>query len=1236
MDNSSAMSADQNKENIADGLVIATTKTKSPAASPVKHAKKTRSKSIGPGGLEETHLKESTGNRRKSAFVAPVKSILPSKADEAKRRAARRKSLANRRVSFAPEATLHTWDVVEYLRDATTSSSSSRSTRRASSTSQASAFRSPQSEISSPPPSFDPAEPKLPSTPPEHVEHEVSHSSPANQRDLHQRKRRRSSSGIPPMNFNNPEDIYSSSPLTGSSSPTQLEGNRSEDDGTTARTLDPRVGNEDTRTSLESGDSTSTSSSLEDRLRMAAQQAGTRGIDHDESGELSMELAEDDITASFKPWVSKCAGTTTTKNQLQLSSVQDERNMDPSSPPFAVPRDLTSEEDGEMSMDMTQAVGSIIQRHENPDSGDATMDITTAVGAIYQPSLENANVPRGGLKRRRSSLLSSLKPIADAQGSPAPRSSGRRNSVRRGQSSSEDSSFSDATMDLTIAMGGIKNSNAIENSRRSSTTSSLGDGTMDFTMVVGGIKGSMNSKESQDEGKQSNNGEDEIEQEDLSMDFTVVVGGIQQSPSEFAAKPLPSDQEKSRQGDGPASQIMQNTEVSMKEYSSTLKDSDTLPYTPESEQIGTSIKHIGNNTHSSFLTTNTNFIEIPKSSPPPIFVHHDQDASPMPTSIAPVEDFIHKNAKLSLNLKSSNALSDSIKLLSTPRKQDTQPSPMKRPLTPRIITPKKVISPNRILTPKNISTVQKQDRTTSIAILSTGPAPSPTKVDAGAPGTEIDPIPLHDFLNMTGIRFMDLTTTKRRHTVASSSKPSHRSSLSVEGSPSLDDWVVAAACTQPLLEMYHHGCTQLKADGSGSREVVRMLEASSLEENPALFREYMSAPSEERVIMDTQFKNMKTKARLQSKAAWYEWRSSLLNDLKTGLLKHAESFLGDEELLKRREELLDVTLPPLFDQHERLALECKNLQQQAAALTDCNRDELNSTREQLIAAEGEIEEKRRRIDILREQLRDKERGIEDIQERKHECISEIREADRVREECRGWSVKEVQTLKATANSLEKKHGWSISSASSWPLSLTLTYASELQVFLHPGAFSNNPMGGTESRDNAPISLAYVGDTSLPHPHPLTTTKRFFLQLLRANIQCIVQSQTSVSTLLFKLSSSWIIACAFAENVRQLETAYIVEEMILSDEELAIKLVLQLPTLRTKIAVMFEVSASITDAGIESTTGVHAKVIYGEKYDEAKMEEFLRGFCDSPKESEDSWRDGVAKLEEKLIRRGRKE
>jgi kinetochore protein Spc7/SPC105 len=82
------------------------------------------------------------------------------------------------------------------------------------------------------------------------------------------------------------------------------------------------------------------------------------------------------------------------------------------------------------------------------------------------------------------------------------------------------------------------------------------------------------------------------------------------------------------------------------------------------------------------------------------------------------------------------------------------------------------------------------------------------KVSPGK-GPELQPdhdeqrIHLQDFLNMTSIRFMELTTTKRRHTVAPPSL-TDSSSIDTKEDLSIERCVVAGACTVPMLELYQH------------------------------------------------------------------------------------------------------------------------------------------------------------------------------------------------------------------------------------------------------------------------------------------------------------------------------------------------------------------------------------------------------------------------------------------------
>src|ERR1700761_8556724 len=100
------MATTEDKENVAP--LTSSDPLQHKSSSPRKSAKKGRSKSIGPGGLGDTDTpkqeKQDAKNRRKSTYVPATKAIISNDTEKEARQAARRKTLANRRVSFAPEA----------------------------------------------------------------------------------------------------------------------------------------------------------------------------------------------------------------------------------------------------------------------------------------------------------------------------------------------------------------------------------------------------------------------------------------------------------------------------------------------------------------------------------------------------------------------------------------------------------------------------------------------------------------------------------------------------------------------------------------------------------------------------------------------------------------------------------------------------------------------------------------------------------------------------------------------------------------------------------------------------------------------------------------------------------------------------------------------------------------------------------------------------------------------------
>jgi kinetochore protein Spc7/SPC105 len=571
-------------------------------------------------------------------------------------------------------------------------------------------------------------------------------------------------------------------------------------------------------------------------------------------------------------------------------------------------------------------------------------------------------------------------------------------------------------------------------------------------------------------------------------------------------------------------------------------------------------------------------------------------------------------------------------------------SPLKQP-TPKqkTPTPKKAQTPKKTPTPKQATPKQSASPKKRVVFGEQPDAEEPEE-EIAEELSDVERISLQEFLDMTKIRFMDLSTTKRRHTAA----PAAFHDVEVEeGEESLDRYVVAGACTVPEYELYQHACHEMKKYISDGRHFVRTMEANVMEENPLLFSEYLTAPPDQRIVMDNQFKNLKTNARLEARGEWYTWRSTLLQDLKSGLLGTLDGFKSDEASLEEQARLLDTVLPPLVERHGKLSVEQKQLQQRHDELNSCNREELEQTREQLVATTTSLEEKKKLLLELQQELANKEESIQAVKDRKVECIEEIKTAERVREECRGWSTSEVNELKskwclcsmliycshyaAKVSALEQAHGWSITSASS--SSITMTYLNDLELYFQPSAFATS-----STSSNGPISLAYVGDSATPHPRPLTTSKRFFLQLIRAQLHCIPQAQTAISEVLSLVRNGWAAALAVADGVSWLEHNYVTDEFILSDERMAISANMLLPSLQTKVRVTFDIGVSLGPKGATTEVDTKAEVVYGEKYGEEKMGAFLRDFCGTEVDAGKDmtvWADGMLDLAARLRKTGRK-
>lgn len=219
--------------------------------------------------------------------------------------------------------------------------------------------------------------------------------------------------------------------------------------------------------------------------------------------------------------------------------------------------------------------------------------------------------------------------------------------------------------------------------------------------------------------------------------------------------------------------------------------------------------------------------------------------------------------------------------------------------------------------------------------------------------------------------------------------------------------------------------------------------------------------------------------------------------------------------------------------------------------------------------------------------------------------------------------------------LEKAHGWTITSIIG--ASLTMTYKRTIQLFFTPSSFSptSSPQPpkskAAPKAENSPISLNYIADAAKYHPIPLTTERRFFLQIMRVQLQCLAQAHTCIKDLLSLISSNWEKCTTIADEVRSLKGHYITEPTIQSDEAMSVKVTILLRDMKTKVDLAFCLEVMPREMDLNVAVKVKAKVIYGESLKERKMVEFLEERI----AKEGDWAKAVRELEGRLVRRGRK-
>lgn len=446
---------------------------------------------------------------------------------------------------------------------------------------------------------------------------------------------------------------------------------------------------------------------------------------------------------------------------------------------------------------------------------------------------------------------------------------------------------------------------------------------------------------------------------------------------------------------------------------------------------------------------------------------------------------------------------------------------------------------------------------------------------------------------------------------------------------------------------------------------MRDIETETFVENPPLFKEYISATPELKLLMDNQFKNVKSHARLLSKAMWYEWRMKLQEGLKEGLFKISEGMDKDDELLRKQQELLSSVLSGLTKRYGALERELENLEAVEKELEDCDPEDLEAARAELTELDKAIAEKSKKIEELRQQVEEYQTGVQSLADQKQQCLDEITAADKIREECRGWSSMEISSLKGTClhhcegrgtvsantdisaarvDELEKKSGWAINKIEGSVM--FTTYKREIELAFDLASFK------AHNKQRPAIEMRYIANKRERNVIPLTPERKFFIECISSHLQGLSHSSLSVNRLLTIVSDAWDKANTAAEQIRLLNLTFPTKVTRTSDTTLEVRSSLLLAPLQTRVEfclALDKISTTKNSDSFEVKVTPDAKVIYGEQFTKSKLNDFLKNklgkqvlgkveqqqASDNKKKQSQEWSEVVLELYKRLLAKGAK-
>ncbi|KAK9478595.1 Spc7 kinetochore protein-domain-containing protein [Lipomyces japonicus] len=691
--------------------------------------------------------------------------------------------------------------------------------------------------------------------------------------------------------------------------------------------------------------------------------------------------------------------------------------------------DDDDDDDDNVTMDVTRAVGTI-QTEVQDDDTDLAMDVTRAIGMIQPGSHNNDYHEDDNITMDVTKAIGTI------------------------QTGFTDDDDTGVTMDVTRAMGTIEFGLQDENDNNDDTGVS-----MDFTTAVGFINSSLNPEEKSGKNEQQmeiannfdpfGNVDSKLTSVDGSSPGKVKQQIIKTAPTVPAT--LPSD------GNLPETPTKPSAVTSIRNmiqsesrirHKASPRSSDVLKkrrrslleggaIVPEFEgtkiSIGTPEGHkLKNDIQTTLMSVNSNSLQKKIQSLTPrkmarTLIKPRNSTSKSATAVAAAA------VAESLRVEEQAALA---KVYSPLKPVQSHQSPTKLAAHKNV----RLLADIPVMLPLAGPTILTESK---VPLASQGLIENKNLED----NDNYEPISLNEFLRMASVQFLEGLNTKRRNTT-------FIQAADVISEPTFADTVQSKLLHCPMLELFEFSCRELRKNIEEGDELFSRLEAETTEENPLLFKQYLSSSIDQQAAFCAQFKTIKNFARLKSKGVWYEWRSKLLDGVMSGLSKNLTSLQADLQSLTRFEQDLAPSLQDISSRHAELKSNLEALRQRRSEVNDCNKEELAAVRERVRLFEQETADKEAvKSGLLQEQSLT-ERSIQNSTLSIESTKNDITNAERLIEENKSVDSSEILVNKEILQTLQTLTGWKIEKIKNNFLNLSLSDQLMAEICLEPVSIAN--------------------------------------------------------------------------------------------------------------------------------------------------------------------------------------